>query len=87
MTGTPPGYFAFHDIRMVRGRELLASDTVAHDMAIVIEASLAHDLWGSVDPTGRRLEVTSKRDDQSQRMAVVVGVVADTIRKGQRELP
>ena len=87
VNGTPPGYFALHDIPMLRGRELLPSDTAGRDLSVVIDASLARDLWGLVDPVGRRLEMTPKRGEQATRLAVVVGVVSDTTREGLREVP
>jgi hypothetical protein len=86
INATPPGYFAMHDIRVLRGRELLPSDTMRRDMAVVIDASMARAFWGVADPIGRRLEVTTKRDEPA-RTAVVVGVVADTTRAARRELP
>ena len=60
--GTAPGYFAFQDIPMRRGRELIASDTAGREMAIVIDSDLARSFWGAGDPIGRRLEMTSLRD-------------------------
>ena len=60
--GTAPGYFAFQDIPMRRGRELIASDTAGREMAIVIDSDLARSFWGVGDPIGRRLEMTSLRD-------------------------
>jgi predicted permease len=86
VNGTPPGYFAFHGIPMLRGRELVASDTMGRDMAIVIDARLARELWGAVDPIGRRLEVTSRQGERGSRTAVVAGVVSDTTREGLRDM-
>jgi predicted permease len=87
VNGTPPGYFAFHGVPMLRGREFVASDTASRELGLVIDATLARDLWGTADPIGRRLEMTSRRGEQTPRMAVVIGVVSDTSREGLREVP
>jgi putative ABC transport system permease protein len=71
--GAAPGYFALQNIPMLRGRELVAADTAAHEMAVVIDAALARDVWGDVDPIGKRLDVASKRL-AANTTAVVVGV-------------
>src|SRR5215207_2232861 len=60
LEGTPPGYFALQNIPMLRGRELVATDTAGREMAVVIDSDLARDFWGAVDPIGKRLDVTSK---------------------------
>jgi predicted permease len=72
--GTPPGYFAFHNTVMLRGRDLVASDTSGRDMAVVIDAALARGFWGPVDPIGKRLQMTTEEYKQNPRTAVVVGV-------------
>jgi putative ABC transport system permease protein len=78
LEGTPPGYFAFQNIRMLRGREFLATDTAGRDMAVVIESDFARAFWGAADPIGKRLEMTSSRNKQAPRTAVVVGVFDTT---------
>ena len=70
--GTPPGFFAFQDIRMVRGRELMASDTLGIDMPLVIDTDLARNFWGVVDPIGRRVQLTSV---QGERTGLTTGIV------------
>jgi predicted permease len=87
---TPPGYFAFQNIRMVRGREFVATDTTSADLSVVVTLDLARGFWGSADPIGRRLQMiapemtivegneTSKRQQQPPRTAVVVGVFDTT---------
>jgi predicted permease len=72
--GAPPGYFAFQNIPVLRGRELVASDTAARDTPVVIDAGFARGFWGLADPIGKRLQVTSRRSKQDARTAVVVGV-------------
>ena len=88
--GTPPGYFAFQGIRMVRGRELLPTDTAGRDISVVIGSELARGFWGPADPIGKRLQLIlpemtivegdekSKRLEQPPRTAIVVGVFDTT---------
>jgi predicted permease len=71
--GAAPGYFAAQRIPMLRGREAIASDTASDEMAIVIDSDMARGFWGSADPIGRRLDLTS-RFYRLTRTAVVVGV-------------
>lgn len=71
MEATSPGYFALLDVPILRGRELIASDTASGDPAIVIGDSMARQLWGSADPLGKRLRAA--RGGGSQTL-VVVGV-------------
>ena len=78
LEGTPPGYFDFQKIRMLRGRELVASDTTGRDMAIVIDSDLARGFWGSADPTGKRLEMVPRGKPKEPRTAIVVGVFDTT---------
>ncbi len=93
--GTPPGYFAFRSIPMLRGRELVPADTVGRDMSLVISSDLARGFWGPADPIGKRLQLilpemtivdgdrTSKRQQQPPRTAIVVGIF-DTTGAGLR---
>ncbi len=88
--GTAPGYFAFQNIPMLRGREFVASDTSAGDMAVVISGDLARGFWGPVDPVGKRLHMTlpeltiveggktSRRYEKKPRTAVVIGIFDTT---------
>ena len=78
LEGTAPGYFAFQRIPMLRGRELVASDTAGREMAVVIDSDFARGFWGSADPIGKRLQMTSRRHKQDPRTAVVVGVFDST---------
>ena len=73
-----PGYFAFQDIPMVRGRDLAAADTNAREMPVVIESHLARSFWGSEDPIGKRLELTSRLFSDARWGGVVVGVIDTT---------
>jgi len=88
--GTAPGYFAFQNIRMLRGREFFPTDTTGRDMAVVISSDYARSFWGPADPIGKRLQMTlpemtvvdgdkeSIRYAQPPRTAVVVGIFDTT---------
>jgi hypothetical protein len=77
LEGAPPGYFAAQDIPLLRGRDIVASDTAGRELAIVIERQFAQSFWGGADPIGKRLDVSSKRLG-ANATAVVVGVFDST---------
>jgi predicted permease len=68
-----PEYFSLLEIPIVRGRALVATDSAAHDVPIVIGSDLAHELWATDDPLGKRLEESSG-PREARRRHVVVGV-------------
>ena len=68
-----PGYFTLLGIPVVRGRDLVASDTATRDRAVLISTDVAHELWGNADPIGRRFMQTN-HGKALDRAAVVVGV-------------
>jgi predicted permease len=76
--GTPPGYFSLQQIPMLRGRELVAADTMGRDLAVVIESGFARAFWGAEDPIGRRMSVSARTFGVSPRTAIVVGVFDST---------
>jgi len=73
--GTAPGYFAMLEIPILRGREMSAEDTAGAAAAIVIDSELARELWGGVDPVGKRLTSGDTRTTRAtDERFVVVGV-------------
>ena len=64
----PPGYFAFRDVRLIRGRDIVPDDTAGREIPVVIGNDLARAFWGSTDPIGKRLEMWAGSS------GVVVGV-------------
>jgi predicted permease len=64
----PPGYFAFREVPVIRGRDIIADDTTGREIPVVIGTDLARALWGATDPIGERLEMWSGSS------GVVVGV-------------
>jgi predicted permease len=67
------GYFTLLGVPIVRGRDLIPSDTVARDRAVLISTDVAHELFGNADPIGRRFSQTN-HGKPLERAAVVVGV-------------
>jgi len=65
----PPGYFAFREVPLIRGRDIIPDDTTGREIPVVIGNDLARAFWGSTDPIGKRLEMWSGSS------GVVVGVV------------
>ena len=54
LDGVAPGYFSLMGIPIVRGRDFTAADQ-REQAAVIIGSDLAHMLWGSADPLGKRL--------------------------------
>ena len=73
-------YFATIGQRVVRGRALGAEDMTPHSTAVVVNQTLARQLWKDADPLGRRVVAfkQSSGPDAGQRVGgQVVGVVED----------
>ena len=73
----PPGYLGLRSIPVIRGRDLIASDTLGTEWPLVIGNNLARLFWGTSDPIGRRLEVPAGPGGPGLT-AVVVGVFDTT---------
>lgn len=73
MFGTDSAYLVIHAQSIVRGRHFSRSDSSASTLAIIVEASHATALWGSVDVIGRRVRIGAADGP----LAEVVGVVSD----------
>lgn len=72
--GTPPGYFTFQNIPMLRGRDIEPADTATRELALIVDSDFARDFWGGADPIGRRLDITSRNAGTDPRTAIVIGV-------------
>lgn len=68
-----PQYFRTFDIPIRRGRGFLPADTKSMGNVVVINETLAHQLWPNQDAVGRRLVQTINNSEWT-----VVGVAADT---------
>jgi predicted permease len=77
-----PGYFALRNIPLVAGREFTRDD----EGAVIVDATLARELWGNVSPVGRRF-VPAADDAASSSPLVVVGVVEPLRRFTAQQAP
>lgn len=73
MFGADSAYFVIQARSMIRGRHFTRSDSSASTLALIVEASHATALWGSVDVLGRRVRIGAADGP----LAEVVGVVSD----------
>ena len=68
-----PHYFRTFDIPIRRGRGFLPTDTKASGNVVIVNETLAHQLWPNQDAIGRRLVQTINNSEWT-----VVGVASDT---------
>jgi putative ABC transport system permease protein len=74
-----PGYFQAMGIPLLRGRELLASDSANSSPVLVINQKLAETLWPGQDPLGKHCNVMGDKPSE------VVGVVGNVLHNGLGE--
>jgi predicted permease len=67
-----PGYFASVGTRILRGRDLLESDTATSQPVAVINHAMAEAYWPGADPIGRQVTPPIFKD-----AATIVGIVPD----------
>jgi predicted permease len=80
-----PGYFAAAGIPLLAGRGLEPTDRRGSAPVVVLNRSLARELFGDVDPVGRRVAWTGevlRFTPFSGEWRTVVGVVGDTRDEG-----
>jgi putative ABC transport system permease protein len=70
-----PGFFRALRIPLLEGRLITAQDGPDAPLAIVISQSMAHRIWGSQDPVGKRIKFG--RAESSEPWQTIVGVVGD----------
>jgi putative ABC transport system permease protein len=70
-----PGFFRALRIPLLEGRLITAQDGPDAALAIVISQSMAHRIWGSQDPVGKRIKFG--RAESGEPWKTVVGVVGD----------
>jgi putative ABC transport system permease protein len=70
-----PGFFRALRIPLLEGRLITAQDGPDAPLAIVISQSMAHRIWGSQDPVGKRIKFG--RAESSEPWRTIVGVVGD----------
>ncbi len=69
-----PNFFTTIQAEVVRGREIDARDVRSNPWTAVVNETMAHRLWPSEDPIGKRLLLTETPDERPRE---VVGVVRD----------
>jgi putative ABC transport system permease protein len=70
-----PGFFRALRVPLLEGRLLTAQDGTDAPLAVVISQSMAHRIWGSQDPVGKRIKFG--RAESSEPWKTIVGVVGD----------
>jgi len=70
-----PGYFETMGIKILRGRGILASDTLANDGVAVINERAAQEYWPGQNPLGQRINF--EREGRPVWLTIV-GVTANT---------
>ena len=68
-----PDYFRTFGITIREGRGLLASDTKTAEQVVVVNETLARQLWPGQSPIGKRISEVTRNES-----ATVVGVASDT---------
>ncbi|MGH9392712.1 MAG: FtsX-like permease family protein [Terriglobales bacterium] len=68
----PGGYFQTMGIPLQRGRDFLPTDTAASQKVVIINQTMAHQVWPGRDAVGQRLKFTGDAD-----FSLVVGVARD----------
>jgi putative ABC transport system permease protein len=69
-------YFTAFKVPLLRGRTFNAADTANSPRVIVIDQSLAEQIFPGEDPIGKRLVVDVGNDGEGYALAEIIGVVA-----------
>jgi predicted permease len=77
-----PGYFRTMGIPLLDGRPFRHEDTSADGAGVIISRSLAHDLFGDMDPIGRAVRFVDRRSASLTVVGVAGDVPGTTIRDG-----
>ncbi len=72
-----PNFFQTMGIPLVRGRTFTSADVEGAPAVVMINATLARELYGSADPIGRRLAACTDPIAGSPHWLTVIGVTAD----------
>ena len=78
-----PGYFAALGIPVREGRDFTAADRVGAPGAVIVNRTLARQVWPNEDPVGQRILLGGGGVDSVWR--TVVGVVGDVRHRGLSE--
>jgi putative ABC transport system permease protein len=78
-----PHYFRTLRIPRREGRSFTDSDTPSTEPVALVSESLARKYWPGQNPVGKRLKVSSDRNDKTQPWISVVGVAGNVRSQGQ----
>jgi len=76
-----PNYFDVLGIKIVRGRDLLPTDTRSAPGVVIVSQATARTLWPNQDPIGKRIRLRGSRSP----LVTVVGVAPDVMLGGPTE--
>jgi predicted permease len=79
-----PGYLRTLGLRLLRGRDFTTTDRAGSERVALVSATMAQQLWSSLDPIGACLIVG---DDNQTNCSRVVGIVGDAHQNGLRDKP
>jgi putative ABC transport system permease protein len=71
---TGPGFFKIYGIKLLQGRDFLASDRLGSPPVVIINESMARKYWPGENPIGKRI---GRTDSAAPDWAEVIGVMAD----------
>ncbi len=80
-----PEFLDVLGIKRVAGRGFEAADAALHWKPVVVNRSLAVDLFGAEDPIGRTIDFGSRDDDGPETR--VIGVIDDYRKEGELAVP
>lgn len=72
-----PDYFAAMGVRLKAGRAFSPSDRSSSEPVVIINETLARDMWPGAEAVGQTLFMPSEQDASARVGRTVVGVVAD----------
>jgi putative ABC transport system permease protein len=74
VSGVTPGYFAALGIRLLQGRDFNADDDATKPLVVVINESMARQLWPGENPIGKRIGGATPFMSNPRE---IIGVVSD----------
>ncbi len=72
-----PGFFRTLQLRLVRGRDFAATDTLASPRVAIVNEAFARRAWPNQDPIGRQLLTNYGPGQRGMRPVTVIGVTID----------
>ena len=72
-----PGFFHTLQMRLVRGRDFAATDTLTSQRVAIVNEAFARRAWPNHDPIGRQLDTENGPGQSGMRPVTVIGVTVD----------